>query len=55
MLNSNELTSNELTSNGLTSVVGLGGNPAIWQHSIVEMLACAWLLCCDSEANKLTI
>jgi len=36
-------------------VVGLDGNPAIWQHSIVEMLACAWLLCCDSEANKLDI
>jgi len=38
-----------------TLVVGLDGNPAIWQHSIVEMLACAWLLCCDSEANKLDI
>ncbi len=38
-----------------TYVVGLDGNPAIWQHSIVEMLACAWLLCCDSEANKLDI
>jgi len=37
------------------NVVGLDGNPAIWQHSIVEMLACAWLLCCDSEANKLDI
>ncbi len=36
-------------------VVGLDGNPAIWQHSIAEMLACVWLLCCDSEANKLDI
>jgi len=30
-------------------VVDLDGNPATWQHSIVEMLACAWLLSLDSE------
>ena len=36
-------------------VVDLDGNPAIWQHSIVEMLACAWLLSLDSDANKLFI
>jgi hypothetical protein len=29
------------------------GNPAIWQHSIVEMLACVWPLSLDSDANKL--
>jgi len=39
----------------LLFVVGLDGSPAIWQHSIVEMLACACLLCFDSEANKLVI
>ncbi len=32
-------------------VVDLDGNPAIWQHSIVEMLACAWLLSLNSESQ----
>jgi len=39
----------------LLSVVDFNGNPAIWQHSIVEMLPCAWLLSLDSDANKLCI
>jgi len=31
--------------------VDLDGNPAIWQQSIVEMLACAWLLSWTRNAN----
>ncbi len=34
-------------------VVDLDCNSAIWQHSIVEMLACAWQLCSDSECQQI--
>jgi hypothetical protein len=34
-------------------VVDLDGNPAVWQHNIVEMLACAWHLSLDSVCQQI--
>jgi len=37
--------------NEVIFVVDLDGNPAVWQHSIVEMQAFAWLLSWTQNAN----
>ncbi len=48
---SHPMSSNSENIFYINSVVDLDGNPAIWQHSIVEMIASAWLLSLDSESQ----